>query len=137
MEYNAPYLAYLEQVRNKAKQSGYVETVLGRRLFIPDIHSRNPQRRQYAERSAINAPMQGTAADLIKMAMLKIDHWIQTQHPDIKMIMQVHDELVFEVAEAALIEAQTVIIAAMSQVAQLKVPLVVDVGIGMNWDEAH
>ena len=128
---------YLEQVRNKAKQSGYIETVLGRRLFIPDIHSRNPQRRQYAERSAINAPMQGTAADLIKMAMLKIDHWIQTQHPDIKMIMQVHDELVFEVAEAALAEAQAVIIAAMSQVAQLQVPLVVDVGIGMNWEEAH
>ena len=128
---------YLEQVRNQAKQNGYVETVFGRQLFIPDIHSRNPQRRQYAERSAINAPMQGTAADLIKMAMLKVDHWIQTQRPDIKMIMQVHDELVFEVAEAALIEAQTVIIAAMSQVAQLKVPLVVDVGIGMNWDEAH
>ena len=81
--------------------------------------------------------MQGTAADLIKMAMLKIDHWIQTQCPDIKMIMQVHDELVFEVAEATLAEAQAVIIAAMSQVAQLKVPLVVDVGIGMNWDEAH
>jgi DNA polymerase-1 len=128
---------YLEQIRNQTRQSGYVETVFGRRLFIPDIHSRNPQRRQYAERSAINAPMQGTAADLIKMAMLKIDHWIQTQHPDIKMIMQVHDELVFEVAEATLAEAQAVIITAMSQVAQLKVPLVVDVGIGMNWDEAH
>jgi DNA polymerase I len=128
---------YLEQVRNKAKQSGYVETVLGRRLFIPDIHSRNPQRRQYAERSAINAPMQGTAADLIKMAMLKIDNWIQTQHPDIKMIMQVHDELVFEVAESTIAAAKRVIIEAMSQVAQLKVPLVVDVGIGMNWEEAH
>jgi DNA polymerase-1 len=128
---------YLEQVRNKAKQSGYVETVLGRRLFIPDIHSRNPQRRQYAERSAINAPMQGTAADLIKMAMLKIDNWIQTQHPDIKMIMQVHDELVFEVAESIIIEAKIIIVEAMSQVAQLKVPLVVDIGVGMNWEEAH
>jgi DNA polymerase-1 len=128
---------YLEQVRNQANQNGYVETVFGRRLFISDIHSRNPQRRQYAERSAINAPMQGTAADLIKMAMLTIDNWIQTQHPDIKMIMQVHDELVFEVPEGIIAEAQAAIVTAMSQVAQLQVPLVVDVGIGMNWEEAH
>ncbi len=128
---------YMEQSKAIATQQGYVETLLGRRLAIPDIHSRHAQRRQYAERSAINAPMQGTAADLIKMAMLKIDNWIQKSRLDIKMLMQVHDELVFEVAQDEVEVAKTTITEIMSHVAQLNVPLVVDVGVGMNWDEAH
>lgn len=128
---------YMEQTRELAKTQGYVETVLGRRLYIPEIESRHHQRQQYAERSAINAPMQGTAADLIKLAMLKVDHWIQTSGLEVKMLMQVHDELVFEVAETCVEEAREAIVEAMSHVAELKVPLLVDVGMGENWDEAH
>ncbi len=103
----------------------------------PEIKSRNHQRRQYAERTAINAPMQGTAADLIKLAMLAIDKWIQTSKLDVKMLMQVHDELVFEVAEGVVAEAKEAIVKAMTEVAELRVPLVVDVGVGENWNEAH
>jgi len=121
---------YMEQIRDIAKQQGYVETIFGRRLYIPDIKSRNHQRRQYAERTAINAPMQGSAADIIKMAMVKMDK-------DMKMIMQVHDELVFEVAKDRVEEAKNQIIATMTTVAELRVPLVVEVGVGDNWDEAH
>jgi DNA polymerase-1 len=121
---------YMEQIREIAKQQGYVETIFGRRLYIPDIKSRNHQRRQYAERTAINAPMQGSAADIIKMAMVKMDK-------DMKMIMQVHDELVFEVAKDRVEEAKTKIIETMTTVAELRVPLVVEVGVGDNWDEAH
>ncbi len=121
---------YMEQIRDIAKQQGYVETIFGRRLYIPEIKSRNPQRRQYAERTAINAPMQGSAADIIKMAMVKMDK-------DMKMIMQVHDELVFEVAKENIEEAKSQIIETMTTVAELKVPLVVEVGVGDNWDEAH
>uniref|UniRef100_UPI000849FDB8 DNA polymerase I n=1 Tax=Candidatus Marithrix sp. Canyon 246 TaxID=1827136 RepID=UPI000849FDB8 len=121
---------YMEQIREIAKQQGYVETIFGRRLYIPEIKSRNPQRRQYAERTAINAPMQGSAADLIKMAMVKMDK-------DMKMIMQVHDELVFEVAKDRVEEAKSKIIETMTTVAELLVPLVVEVGVGDNWDEAH
>jgi DNA polymerase-1 len=128
---------YMDAMRELAKQQGYVETLFGRRLAIPDIKSRNHQRRQYAERTAINAPMQGTAADLIKRAMLRIDAWIQTSGLDIKMLMQVHDELVFEVAQDSVEEAKIHILEAMTQVAELKVPLLVDIGIGNNWDEAH
>jgi DNA polymerase-1 len=121
---------YMEQIRDIAKQQGYVETIFGRRLYIPEIKSRNHQRRQYAERTAINAPMQGSAADLIKMAMVKMDK-------DMKMIMQVHDELVFEVAKDRVEEAKSKIIETMTTVAELRVPLVVEVGVGDNWDEAH
>ncbi len=121
---------YMEQIRDIAKQQGYVETIFGRRLYIPDIKSRNHQRRQYAERTAINAPMQGSAADIIKMAMVKMDK-------DMKMIMQVHDELVFEVAKESIEEAKSQIITTMTTVAELLVPLVVEVGVGNNWDEAH
>ena len=129
--------AFMEATRELARQQGYVETVFGRRLYVPEIHSKNYQRRQYAERSAINAPMQGTAADIIKLAMIKVSQWIQTCPVDIKMILQVHDELVFEVSETYVAEAQTQIEAAMTRAAQLKVPLVVDIGVGANWEQAH
>lgn len=121
---------YMEQIRDIAKQQGYVETIFGRRLYIPEIKSRNHQRRQYAERTAINAPMQGSAADIIKMAMVKMDK-------DMKMIMQVHDELVFEVAQDWVEDAKSRIIETMTTVAELRVPLLVEVGVGDNWDEAH
>jgi len=129
--------AYMEQTRELAKEQGYVETVFGRRLYIPDIKASNAQRRQYAERTAINAPMQGTAADIIKMAMISLEQKIQAQQLPIKMIMQVHDELVFEVAEEQIKLATDLIRTEMEHAASLKVPLVVDVGLGDNWDEAH
>jgi len=129
--------SYMEDIQELAKTQGYVQTILGRRLYIPEINSRNHQRRQYAERTAINAPMQGTAADLIKLAMLAIDKWIATSGYDVKMIMQVHDELVFEVRDDVVEVAKAAIIEAMTEVAELQVPLVVDVGVGNNWDEAH
>jgi DNA polymerase-1 len=128
---------YMDEMRELAKKQGYVETIFGRRLYIPEIKSRSHQRRQYAERTAINAPMQGTAADLIKRAMIKADNWIQNSNLDIKMLLQVHDELIFEVAEEVLEEAKVAIIESMTNVADLRVPLLVDVGIGNNWDEAH
>jgi DNA polymerase-1 len=128
--------AYMDATREQAKEQGYVETVFGRRLYIPDIKSSNGQRRQYAERTAINAPMQGTAADIIKRAMLAVDAWLQGQS-DIQMVMQVHDELVFEVSEERLNEAKEKIIELMSAAAELRVPLLVEAGVGANWDEAH
>ncbi len=128
--------AYMDVTREQAKEQGYVETVFGRRLYIPDIKSSNGQRRQYAERTAINAPMQGTAADIIKRAMLTVDGWLQEQL-DIHMVMQVHDELVFEVPEPRLDEARAKIIELMSAAAELQVPLLVEAGVGINWDEAH
>ncbi len=129
--------AYMEQTREQAREQGYVETVFGRRLYIPDIKASNAQRRQYAERTAINAPMQGTAADIIKRAMLAVDDWIEGESPGLRMIMQVHDELVFEVAEGSIDTASETIRRLMEGAAELSVPLVVDVGIGNNWDEAH
>ncbi len=129
--------AFMDETRELARRQGYVETVFGRRLYLPEINSRNGQRRQYAERTAINAPMQGTAADIIKRAMLTLDHWIETGGVDVKMVMQVHDELVFEVAEAELDSARVAIRQGMVDAATLKVPLVVDIGVGKNWDEAH
>ena len=129
--------AFMDQTRATAHDSGYVETVYGRRLYLPEINSSNRQRRQYAERTAINAPMQGTAADIIKMAMIETDRWIQTSGRDIKMVMQVHDELVFEVGDADLEQCKTHIEKSMTSIAKLKVPLQVDVGLGSNWDEAH
>ncbi len=129
--------AFMDQSRLTARDQGYVETLLGRRLYVPDIHSRNGQSRQYAERTAINAPMQGTAADIIKAAMLAVDQWIQASGAPGKMIMQVHDELVFEVAESFADEAMQTLRPLMTGAAALSVPLLVDFGSGANWDEAH
>ncbi len=130
-------LAFMDRIREEAKANGYVETVFGRRLYLPEINSRNGMRRAAAERTAINAPMQGTAADIIKRAMLVVDNWIGTEEPAVRMIMQVHDELVFEVREDQLESAVDRIRTAMESAADLAVPLLVDVGVGDNWDEAH
>lgn len=129
--------AFMDQSRETAREKGYVETLMGRRLYVPDIRSRNGQSRQYAERTAINAPMQGTAADIIKAAMIAVDEWIQSTEVPVRMIMQVHDELVFEVAEDFIDEARETIRALMAGATELSVPLLVDVGVGDNWDEAH
>ncbi len=129
--------AFMDRTRKEAKERGYVETLFGRRLYLPEINSRNGMRRTAAERTAINAPMQGTAADIIKRAMLEVDEWICSQKPAMRMIMQVHDELVFEVREDQLTSAVEKIRNTMESAAGLAVPLVVDVGIGDNWDEAH
>jgi DNA polymerase I len=128
---------YMDSIRELAKEQGYVETLFGRRLYLPEINSRNAARRQYAERTAINAPMQGTAADIIKHAMLVTDAWLITAKPDAKMIMQVHDELVFEIALDQVEVCTVQIRALMADAAVLDVPLIVDIGVGDNWDEAH
>ncbi len=128
---------YMEQTRELAREQGYVETVFGRRLYLPEIKSRQAQRRQYAERSAINAPMQGTAADIIKLAMLAVDQWLSAAEIDARMIMQVHDELVLEIRTAEANEIAVQVSALMRDAAKLKVPLKVSTGIGTNWDEAH
>ena len=128
---------FMDDIRTQAHETGYVETVFGRRLYLPDINNRNVNRRQYAERSAINAPMQGTAADIIKRAMITVQTWLDDQDVPAKMIMQVHDELVFEVSERALEEVHADVVALMCDAASLDVPLVVDAGSGQNWDEAH
>ncbi|MGA0838633.1 MAG: DNA polymerase I [Pseudomonadales bacterium] len=128
---------YMERTRVQAREQGYVETLFGRRLHVPEILAGNQARRQAAERTAINAPMQGSAADIIKRAMIDVDQWLQASRIDALMIMQVHDELVFEVAESALGTVAEQVSAIMSGAAQLQVPLVVDVGVGSNWDEAH
>ena len=129
--------AYMDETRERARQQGYVETVFGRRLYLPEIKASNMARRQYAERTAINAPMQGTAADIIKRAMIELDGVIEKSKLDIHMIMQVHDELVFEVADDIVEQASDIITNSMVSAASLAVPLIVDVGIGNNWDEAH
>ncbi|PKM12118.1 MAG: DNA polymerase I [Gammaproteobacteria bacterium HGW-Gammaproteobacteria-3] len=128
---------YMDSIRKKAKQQGYVETLFGRRLYLPEITARNAARRQYAERTAINAPMQGTAADIIKRAMIACDDWLQSEQPGAKMIMQVHDELVFEITQAAIPASIEKIRTLMCSAARLDVPLIVDIGVGDNWDEAH
>ena len=128
---------YMEQTRELARAQGYVETVFGRRLYLPEINASNMQRRQYAERTAINAPMQGTAADIIKLAMIELDATINQDKRDIRMIMQVHDELVFEVRAASVDDSVSLIRDKMVNAAALTIPLVVDVGVGNNWDEAH
>ena len=128
---------YMETTREQAKLDGYVETLFGRRLFLPEINSSNGMRRQYAERTAINAPMQGTAADIIKRAMIDIDQWLITEKSAIRMIMQVHDELVFEVPVDQVEVAKAKIEHFMSQAAQLDVPLEVGIGTGDNWEQAH
>jgi DNA polymerase-1 len=127
---------YMDDIRVRASEKGYVETVFGRRLYLPEINARNAQRRQYAERSAINAPMQGTAADIIKRAMITVHAWLIEEQPGARMIMQVHDELVFEV-ESGKVDTVTKRVTDLMNSAALKVPLKVDVGTGLNWDEAH
>ena len=129
--------AFMDATRESARDRGYVETVFGRRLYLPEIRSSNIHRRQYAERTAINAPMQGTAADIIKRAMLDLDAWIAESRAPVRMIMQVHDELVFEVAREAVGDFTPLVRERMGGAAELSVPLVVDVGEGDNWDEAH
>jgi len=129
--------AYMDNIRESASKLGYVETVFGRRLYLPEINARNAQRRQYAERSAINAPMQGTAADIIKKAMLAVHEWLASDTSGARMIMQVHDELVFEVPEAAADAVKEQVVKLMCAAATLSVPLRVDAGLGKNWDEAH
>jgi DNA polymerase-1 len=128
---------YMDDIREKARTDGYVETVFGRRLYLPQINDRNAQRRQYAERSAINAPMQGTAADIIKKAMISVHEWLKTDRAPARMIMQVHDELVFEVEKSAAAQVTEQVVTLMSAAAQLSVKLKVDAGVGANWDEAH
>jgi len=128
---------YMDATREQARRDGYVETVFGRRLYLPEIHSRNRQLQQGAERAAINAPMQGTAADIIKRAMITIDAWCQRPDVPAKLLMQVHDELVLEVAEDFIDQAAIEVGTRMSAAAQLAVPLKVEVGSGLNWDQAH
>jgi DNA polymerase-1 len=128
---------YMDETRELAHEKGYVETLLGRRLYLPEINSKNGMRRQAAERTAINAPMQGTAADIIKQAMLDVDNWLEQSQFDAKMIMQVHDELVFEVAEADVTDFIVRVTQTMEQAVSLKVPLLVEADAGLNWDEAH
>ena len=128
---------FMDNTRALAHERGYVETVFGRRLYLPEINARNAQRRQYAERTAINAPMQGTAADIIKRAMLSLHAWLESANVDARMIMQVHDELVFEVNEERVEAVRSTIIEHMVAAAELEVPLLVDVGVAGNWDEAH
>jgi DNA polymerase-1 len=128
---------YMQAMREAARTQGYVETVAGRRLYLQDINARNAQLRQAAERAAINAPMQGTAADIIKRAMIAVHRWLSDAHPDARLIMQVHDELVLEVPEQALDAVTSGVREHMAAAAALRVPLKVDVGHGRNWDEAH
>jgi len=129
---------YMEDTRQQATENGYVETLFGRRLYLPDIKSKNAMRRKGAERAAINAPMQGTAADIIKKAMLEVDQWIEAQNdPRIKMTMQVHDELIFEIHQD-IVEATTqTLVELMNKAVSLSVPLIAEAGVGDNWDEAH
>jgi len=129
--------AYMDDTRALAAEQGFVETVFCRRLYLPEINASNGMRRQAAERTAINAPMQGTAADIIKRAMIKVDCWLADASLEAKTIMQVHDELVFEVAESDVDALIAGVTDCMEGAAKLDVPLVVDVGIGQNWDEAH
>jgi DNA polymerase-1 len=129
--------AYMDQMRKSARDKGYVETMFGRRLYMIDIRASNNQRRQAAERAAINAPMQGTAADLIKLAMIQVHRWLREERLASRLVLQVHDELVFEVPDAEVELLQRELPRLMTGVAQLAVPLVVDVGVGPNWDRAH
>ena len=128
---------YMERTRAEANERGYVETVFGRRLWLPDIRSSNQGRRQGAERAAINAPMQGTAADLIKLAMIAVQGWLEKEKLATRMVMQVHDELVLEVPESELELVKANVPRLMTNVAKLDVPLVAEPGVGRNWEEAH
>jgi DNA polymerase-1 len=128
---------YMADTRSSAKEKGYVETFFGRRLWLAEIQSTNAMRRQGAERAAINAPMQGTAADLIKLSMIKVQEWLESENLQTKLLLQVHDELVLEVAEAELDFVKEHLNRIMTTVAALSVPLEVGIGIGDNWEEAH
>jgi DNA polymerase-1 len=128
---------YMDETRETAREQGYVETLFGRRLHLPEINVSNQQRRQAAERTAINAPMQGTAADIIKRAMIEVDGWLQAERAAASIIMQVHDELVLEVDEDAVDAVRDAVVERMVNAAELAVPLEVDTGVGRNWDEAH
>ncbi|WP_439252537.1 DNA polymerase I [Pseudomonas monteilii] len=130
-------LAYMERTRAQAAEQGFVETLFGRRLYLPDINAKNPALRKGAERTAINAPMQGTAADIIKRAMVNVDNWLSESGLDARVILQVHDELVLEVREDLVQQVKDEIRQHMSKAAELDVPLLVEAGIGANWDEAH
>jgi DNA polymerase-1 len=129
--------AFMEKTREQAREYGFVETLYGRRLYLPDINASNMQRRQGAERAAINAPMQGTAADIIKRAMISVDQWLEETRPGARLVMQVHDELVFEVEQGQLDSVRQGVVARMSGAAELDVPLIVDTGHGPDWDTAH
>ena len=128
---------YMNSTREIAKQKGYVETYFGRRLWVPEINSPNGMRRAGAERAAINAPMQGTAADLIKLAMIAVHKWLENEKLQTKLIMQVHDELVLEVPENELELVKQTLPQLMRHVAELDVPLLAEVGVGSNWESAH
>ena len=128
---------YMDETRARAREQGYVETVAGRRLYLPEIASRNKQLQQYAERSAINAPMQGTAADIIKAAMISVAAWLAKDGAPARLVMQVHDELVLEVRADAVNAVRDAVVGLMSSAENLSVPLRVEAGVGPNWDEAH
>lgn len=131
-------LTYMDNIRKQAHDDGFVETLYGRRLYLPEINARNKQLQQAAERTAINAPMQGTAADIIKRAMIEVEAWLLREHADdARMTMQVHDELILEVKESALDAVRDGLVQRMSAAASLDVPLLVEAGVGDNWDEAH
>ncbi|NVD36031.1 DNA polymerase I [Marinobacter lutaoensis] len=131
-------LSYMDNIRRQAHDDGFVETLFGRRLYLPDINARNKQLQQAAERTAINAPMQGTAADIIKRAMIEVDQWLRERYPDdARMTMQVHDELIIEVRDTVADEVREGLVKRMSRAASLDVPLLVEAGIGDNWDQAH
>jgi DNA polymerase-1 len=131
-------LKYMDNIRKQAHDDGYVETLYGRRLYLPEINARNKQLQQAAERTAINAPMQGTAADIIKRAMIEVDNWLRSEHAsDACMTMQVHDELIIEVREEAVDKVKEGLVKRMSAAASLDVPLLVEAGVGDNWDQAH
>jgi DNA polymerase-1 len=127
----------MDETKISAREKGYVETLFGRRVVLPEINGGNGPRKSAAERQAINAPMQGTAADLIKLAMIAVQGALDAQQRGTKMIMQVHDELVFEVPDAELDGARNEVPRIMASVAELRVPLLAEVGVGANWDEAH
>ncbi|WP_448547607.1 DNA polymerase I [Thalassotalea fusca] len=131
-------LTYMEETRNKASEQGFVETLFGRRLYLPDIKAKNAMRKKAAERAAINAPMQGTAADIIKKAMLAVDQWIEAQGDErVKMTMQVHDELIFEIHQDIVEQTVEKLVAIMNDAVSLNVPLIAEAGVGDNWDQAH
>jgi DNA polymerase-1 len=128
---------YMEETRKIAEAQGYVESLFGRRIYVPEIHSSNIPRRRAAERQAINAPMQSSAADIIKMAMICVDQWIESSELPVKMIMQVHDELVLEAEDSAVDVTIAALRECMEKAAKISVPLLVEIGVGKNWDEAH
>jgi DNA polymerase-1 len=129
--------SFMDETKIKARENGFIETLFGRRLYLPDINSKNALKRNYAERSAINAPMQGSAADIIKIAMIDVNQWIVSKEVPARIIMQVHDELVLEVKSDASDDIKFDLIKIMESSVDLDVPLVVDAAVGLNWDEAH